>query len=213
MPSALGAADSLPCPRGSVGGQGPTVQPQQPHCPQTHGHLGLPSALPLTPGAASLLRAGCLAPSGAHPMLRLVASLGREVTLNVLVQPPGRLQAAATHTGRPGTVASGTRRPPKLLLASVSTAEARAAPRPTPGRPWPSYWAALDGVWSLILPGNDDHGALHAARGPPTQPGPPAPVSPHAGLRPVLPAGFRGRGPLLQAGMPCSPAAPGTNAS
>lgn len=36
------------------------------------------------------------------------------------------------------------------------------------GRPWPSYWAALDGVRSLILPGNDDGGALRAAVGPPS---------------------------------------------
>lgn len=70
----------------------------------------------------------------------------------------------------------------RLLSAPTSSpflTPARAAPRPTSGRPSPSYWAALDGVWSLILPGNDDGGALRAAMGPPPpQPEPPDPSLP-----------------------------------
>lgn len=63
-------------------------------------------------------------------------------------------------------------------------------PQTHPGRPPPSYWAALDGVGSLILPGNDDGGALQAATGPP--------LSRHTGHgvrpapHPVVPVGFPG---------------------
>lgn len=61
-------------------------------------------------------------------------------------------------------------------------------PRPTWGRPSPSYWAALDGVRSLILPGNDDGGALRAARGRPRAP---QTLSPDRFPSPVLPGAFQ----------------------
>lgn len=74
-----------------------------------------------------------------------------------------------------------------FCLRLLTTPPRGAAPRPSWGRPSPSYWAALDGVRSLILPGNDDGGALHAATGPPSPSPRPlpfptqAPRRPHAG--------------------------------
>lgn len=77
---------------------------------------------------------------------------------------PARLLFASVSSENVGLPRAAAR-PPHL---SPST-PARAAPRSSSGRSSPSYWAALDGVWSLILPGNDDGGALLTATGPPAQ--------------------------------------------
>lgn len=97
---------------------------------------------------------------------------------------PARLLFASVSSENVGLPRAAAR-PPHL---SPST-PARAAPGSSSGRSSPSYWAALDGVWSLILPGNDDGGALLTATGPPAQRAPRRPQRrpPHAAPNPVLP--------------------------
>lgn len=86
-------------------------------------------------------------------------------------------------SGNAALSAPGGRGPPTLRPPASPMQPPAGWPQTQLGQPWPSYWAALDGVRSLILPGNDDGGALHAATGRPR----PGPRASHRAPRSPLP--------------------------